>query len=112
MSADRNLLEMLSANQLVSIEQRAVTPSYGLRQAADIGLLLGEIKRLERDNFALRDGLRGWQATAKAAVERAAKFDDFVRIVGEVSDAINAHDPHLEGSLVERVRQAMGGKRG
>lgn len=109
MSAERNITEILSAKELAVI---VASITWGHR--TEPGLtneqcrkLVAEIKRLEQDNFALRDGLRGWQATAKAAEERAAKFDDFARIVGEISDVVDIHAPHLEGTLVARVRQVI-----
>ena len=98
---------MVSAKELGAIEQRAVTPGYGLRQAADIGLLLGEIKRLEQDNFALRDGLRGWQANAKTATEALNLQVEWQNIIAETSTAVDEFDPSLVGSLAERVRQAL-----
>lgn len=102
---------MMPATELAAIE---ASVSWGRPMETDIAnhrviKLVAEIRRLEGEIFALRDGLRSWQETAKDAELRAAKAAGFEAIVSEVSGVVDEFDRTIEGTLAERVRKAIGG---
>lgn len=69
--------------------------------------LVDEIRRLERDNMALRDGLRGWQETAKEVGARLSTEAEWQNLIVEVSAIVDEFDPTICGTLAERVRKAL-----
>jgi chromosome segregation ATPase len=68
---------------------------------------LARVKKLEQENFALHDGLRGWKAECAKAEERAKVADETRAAIHEVSALVDGIDRDCCGTLAERVKATL-----
>lgn len=66
-----------------------------------------ERKGYEQTIFALKDGVRGWQAVAKENEEKAKGKEELQQTLDAVGWVLEELSPHATGTLPERVRNAI-----